>query len=877
MKSADIRKTFLDFFAEREHKIVPSSSLIPNDPTLLLSNAGMNQFKPYFLGHQKPGFPRAASVQKCARTTDIENVGLTARHLSFFEMLGNFSFGDYYKDDATKFAWELMTKGFGLEPDRLWVSVYRTDDEAYDAWHKGVGVPKEKIVRRGEEDNFWSMGVAGPCGPCSEIFYDRGPEFGEVNGFEDGDRIMEIWNLVFMQNEQDANGNVIGDLPARNVDTGMGLERLASVLQDVRTNFETDTIAPMVRRAEEITGRKYGADPRSDVSLRILADHARSGTFLIADGVFPSNEDRGYVLRRLLRRAVRHAKILGVDELVLPELVDSVISTLGDAYPELSTNRALVLQQVTGEEESFRSTLSRGLSMLSDSIEEGSVPGDVAFKLHDTFGFPLELTREIAAESGLVVDEEAFKLLMEEQRDRARAHRKKLARSSALEAYRSISSSSGATEFEGYGATELPSTVIGIIDGSGALAEAAKEGDEIEIVLRTTPFYPEGGGQVGDSGTIEFDGGIVTISDTQKVEGDLIVHRGVASEGEMRRGIDALARVDSDRRAAIARSHTATHIIHQTLRELLGEHARQAGSLVDAGRLRFDFPHQQSVPREVLQNAEHVINERVLRDSSVRPYETTQDYARQIGAMALFGEKYGDIVRVVEVGDYSIELCGGTHVARTSQIGGVKILGEASIGANIRRVEALTGETAIEGWRHDRAVLEHIALLLKASPEEAPQKVERLVEELKRAEREIERARKAQQSAAAGDLARAGEKIGDVTLIAIERPGLNVGDLQKLAIATRDAVGGPAICVIASSSDGKAGIVAAVTKDVASRGISARALLKDAAKAVGGGAGGKDEVATGGGNNPAGVAEALRLATIAAREALPGQRTPPEG
>ena len=871
MKAADIRKTFLDFFAEREHRIVPSSSLIPDDPTLLLSNAGMNQFKPYFLGKKKPEYARAASVQKCARTTDIENVGLTARHHSFFEMLGNFSFGDYYKAEISAWAWELVTEKFGLDPELLWVSIFETDDEAFEAWHDGVGVPADKIVRRGMDDNYWSMGVAGPCGPSSEIFYDRGPKYGDVEGFQDGDRIMEFWNLVFMEKERDADYTIVGDLPAKNVDTGMGLERTASILQKVDSNYDTDIFKPIFERAQELTGHRYGEDTRTDVSLRILADHARTTAFLIADGVFPSNEERGYVLRRIMRRAVRHARILGVDKPVLVPLCDSVIATMGESYPELSGGRALVEQVAGAEEEHFSHTLGRGLTMLEDEVGKAKtakkLPGAVAFKLHDTYGFPLELTSEIVAEAGLDVDRDEFTRLMDEQRERARAARKDTSAAKAEEAHKAILAERGASEFVGYDSTESASTLLAIVR-DGVRVPAASAGEEIEIVLAKTPFYPEGGGQVGDTGLVRVDGAEIEVLDTQKVLGDLIVHRARVRSGEARSGAAAEALVDAQRRAAVARSHTATHIIHQTLREILGDHARQAGSLVDAGRLRFDFPHQQAVARELLDRAEEVVNGRVGSDTLVRPYETTQDYAREIGAIALFGEKYGEIVRVVEIGDYSVELCGGTHVEHTSQVGAVKILGEASIGANLRRVEALTGSEAIGNWRRERAVLEHIATLLKVKPDEAPARIEKLIADLKAAEQQIEAARREKERGAAGDLAKTGERIGDTLLLVGHQEGLAVGDLQRLAVATRDAAGGPAVVVLASSSGGKAGIVAAVTKEVVSRGTSAKAILGQAARAIGGGAGGKDEVATGGGNNPDGIAEALRLAGEAAREAL---------
>jgi alanyl-tRNA synthetase len=870
MKVADIRRTFLEFFRERDHRIVPPAPLIPNDPTLLLTNAGMNQFKPYFLGQKTPEFKRAASCQKCARTTDIENVGLTARHHSLFEMLGNFSFGDYYKAEIAKWSWELVTEKFGLEPDRLWITIYETDDEAFEAWHDGVGIPAEKIVRRGAEDNFWSMGVAGPCGPCSEIFYDRGPQYGDVEGFQDGDRIMEFWNLVFMELEQDAQGNIVGPLPARNVDTGMGLERTASILQRVDSNYDIDVFRPILAKAEELTGRIYGKDPKTDVSLRILADHARFASFLIADGVIPANEDRGYVLRRVIRRAVRRAKMLGVEQPVMPSLAEVVTAEMGDFYTELVTNRALVERVLVEEEERFRSTLDRGITMLTEEISKAkkTVPGDVAFKLHDTYGFPLELTVEIASEHGLEVDRPTFEQLMGSQRERARGARK-AAVAGAEEAYKSILAERGPTDFLGYSGLSADTPLVGIVRGTERVP-AAGEGDEVEIVLARTPFYPEGGGQVGDTGTITIDGAVAEIADTQKVLGDLIVHRGRISSGEIRAGVEASAVVDAARRAAVTRSHTATHILHATLREVLGEHARQAGSLVEAGRLRFDFPHSTAVPRELLDRAEEAVNARVVADATVRPYETTQSYARSVGALALFGEKYGDIVRVVEVGDYSIELCGGTHVEHTAQIGGVKVLGEGSIGANLRRVEALTGAEAISGWRHDRAVLGHIAMLLNTTPAEAPGRIERLLADLERAEAAIAASRKTAERGVAAELAAKATRIGDAALVIAEPPGLGIDDLRRIAVETRDAVGGPAVVILASALEGKPGIASAVTKDLVSRGISAKGLIASAAKAIGGGGGGKDDIATGGGPNPEGVAEALRLAEKTARAALGG-------
>ncbi len=872
METAEIRRAFLDFFRERGHHVVPSSSLIPDDPTLLLTAAGMVQFKPYFLGRKVPGYPRAVSVQKCARTTDIEVVGQTARHLTFFEMLGNFSFGDYYKSDACRWAWDLVTQAFGLDPGRLWVTVFQTDDEAFEVWRDEVGLPADRIIRRGAEDNFWSMGVAGPCGPCSEIFYDRGPRYGEVEGFQDGDRIMEIWNLVFMQNLRDDEGNILGDLPNKSIDTGSGLERVAMVLQDVEDAFHIDVMRTVLEQAESLTGHHFDEDPKIDVSLRIIADHARAAAFLIADGVFPSNEERGYVLRRLMRRAVRHARILGSELPVLEPMVRIVIDVMGEAYPELVSGRAFVEQTAAQEEEHFSRTLRQGLTLLEQEVTGAAggsrLAGSVAFRLHDTFGFPVDLTVEIAAEAGLDVDRREFDNLMEQQRERARRGRKEGAGGGAAEeALAAVRAEHGPTQFLGYERDEADAVVLALARG-GEPAQAAGAGDEIEIVLDATPFYAEAGGQVGDSGRIEVDGAIIEIADTQHRLGDLTVHLGRVVSGEIHTGSGARAAIDVERRAAIMRTHTATHVVHWTLRNTLGPHARQAGSLVGAGRLRFDFPHTSQVSRDVLHEVEERANALLLDDGGVRAYETTMEYAKSVGAMALFGEKYGDIVRIVEVGDYSVELCGGTHVARTASVGPILLLGEASIGANLRRIEALTGADAIAAFRRDRSLLEHIAGLVRTAPAEAPEKVQRLLDDLKAASSEIEKARRGETAGRARDLAAKAERYGDVPLVVQEVLNLGVDGLQKLALAVREAAGRPSVVVLASAHEGRAGIVAAVTKDLAARGIAAKMLIGRAARAIGGGAGGKDEVATGGGPKPEGVGDALRIAAGEARGRL---------
>jgi alanyl-tRNA synthetase len=875
MKVSDIRRTFLEFFRERDHRVVSSSSLVPEDPSApLLTTAGMVQFIPYLSGKKPIEFPRAASCQKSARTTDIDLVGLDARHQTFFEMLGNFSFGDYFKAEAIQWAWQLSLDGFGLDPERIWATVYEQDDEAAEIWRSYL--PAERIVRMGREDNFWWMGVAGPGGPCSELYYDRGPEYGEVDGFVPGDRIMEYWNLVFTEFQVDANGEPVQPLPQRNVDTGLGLERLAAILQKVAGAYETDVFKPIIERAEQLAGVKYQATydslEKTDVSLRILAEHARFATFLIGDGVFPSNEGRGYVLRRVIRRAVRHARILGIREPVMTNLIDAVVSSMGDAYPEIVSGKDMIAGAAAAEEDQFRNTLSKGITLLDDEMEgarkggTSRVSGKTAFKLHDTYGFPLELTLEIAREAGMEVDEDEFSSLMREQQERARAATKREIASSE-KALREILTERGPTKFLGYERLESDGLLVGLVR-DGERVPAAVEGEEIEVVLDATPFYAEGGGQVGDTGIITAGGATLEVLDTQEALGELIVHRARVRHGEAIAGSDVHAAVDALRRGAIARSHTATHVLHATLRGAVGPHARQAGSLVDAGRLRFDFPHMEPVPRDLLAEIEDTVNSRLLLDDLVRPYETTREEANTIGAMMLFEEKYGDVVRVVEIGDYSIELCGGIHVTHTSQVGLVKILGEASIGSNMRRVEALTGAEAIEGYRRDRMLLEQIATLVRGTPDEAAEKVRRILDDLKAARSEMERSRKGDVKDLAGSLAAKAEHVGDAAIVAAEVPGVGVGDLRSLAVAVREAVRGPAIVALASGADGKAGIAVAVSKELLGRGVKAPALAKGAAEAIGGRAGGKDDLATGGGNRPDGVSEAVRIAADEARRAL---------
>ncbi|MEJ5185492.1 MAG: alanine--tRNA ligase [Candidatus Geothermincolales bacterium] len=868
MKSGEIRESFLRYFEERGHRRVKSSSLVPDDPTLLLTNAGMVQFKPYFLGTAKPEFTRATSCQKCVRTTDIEKVGRTARHLTFFEMLGNFSFGDYYKAEAIPWAWDFLTQVIGIDPSRLYCSVFREDDEAYEVWRDVVGVPEDRIVRLGEEDNFWDMGTTGPCGPCSEIIYDQGEEFGcgrpDCRVGCDCDRYLELWNLVFMQYNRDERGE-LHPLPSKNIDTGLGLERLASVLQGARTNFETDTIYPIIQRLVDISGVPYGRDEKADVSLKLVADHSRAFTFLVGDGVLPSNEDRGYVLRRLIRRAVRHARLLGIERPFLREMVDAVVETLGDVYPELKENRSFIHAIVGKEEERFSQTLRAGLAYFEEAVNktigEGSnvLPGDDAFHLHDTLGFPLELTVEMASERGLEVDVEGFERLMEEQRERARAAREDKGYEEAwAEVYTEILENYGPSDFTGYQTTSDRGKVAAIVK-DGRIVPRAATGDVVEVFLDRTPFYAEKGGQVGDRGVMRFPGGNAVVEETRYAAEDLIAHRVRILEGMLEVGHEVEAEVDVERRWAIRRNHTATHLLHWALGQVLGEHAKQAGSLVDERRLRFDFTHFQALTPEEKDRIEELVNEKILENQPVRAYITTFDYAREIGAVALFGEKYGDFVRVVEVGEISRELCGGTHVNRTGDIGHFVLLSESGIGSNLRRIEALTGMEALRYRRELERTLSQATRMLKTDPARLPERIERLLERVKELESELrKRESRAVAEMARQDAAWREEKLDDGRKVAVTRlDGLEPRELREMAeraLAAREA------CVvgIASVKGDKANLVVAVRKELCGT-VNAVELVRRAAEALGGGGGGRPDMAVGGGSRLEGVGEALDM------------------
>ncbi len=884
MDTRTIRQNFISFFEEREHTRVPSASLVPDDPTLMFTVAGMIPFKPYFAGEQTPPYLRAVSSQKCLRAggkhNDLEEVGRTSRHLTFFQMLGNFSFGDYFKEKACPWAWELSTEGWGMDPDRLWITIYETDDEAEEVWRDLVGVPADRILRLGKKDNYWSMGVAGPCGPCSELHYDRGPEWGEASPrgpIDNDERYLEFWNLVFIQNQCNSDLEEVGELPKKNIDTGAGLERIAMLLQDKHTVFESDELFGMIARAEQLTGKKYGKEEDVDFGLRVLADHGRAMTFAIADGVLPSNEERGYVLRKIMRRAIRHTRLIGFEGPVLPSLADRCVELMGDAYPEIREKQSLIEEVAAREEERFSGTLKQGTSLLEEAIGKAkssgsaSLAGDVAFKLHDTFGFPIDLTTEIANESGVEVDAAGFEGLMAEQRERARSARAEIkgeawlkANPSVVAGLKALRDELGPTEFLGYEHLKLPSELSGIVTPDGP-AEEVEAGQTAEFVLATTPFYAEGGGQVGDRGTIRGSTGEAIVLDTQRRDG-LFVHLAEVTSGAFRVKDPVEALVDSASRAGSQQAHTATHILHWVLRDRLGEHATQAGSLVEPGRLRFDFNHFDALDPDQVTEIGEEIQLRVLGDDVTRAYETSFDYARSIGAMAIFGEKYGDVVRVVEVGDYSKELCGGTHVSHTSNIGVVVVTGEGSVGANLRRIEALVGDEGIAYLKRRVAKLEQAAQLLKTNPDEIVERIEKLLSTQKEMERRIGEISKQGAESDAESLTQEAQDVNGVRLL-VARRDVGVDDLRQLTQTLKGKLGS-SIVILGAAGENNANLVAGVTKDVVDRGVTARDVLKPGAALLGGGAGGKPELSVSGGPNKDRLDEALAAAKAAALDAL---------
>ncbi len=881
MESAEIRSRWLRFFESDNrqgltHTVVPSASLIADDPNLLLVNAGMVPFKPFFLGEVTPPYKRATSVQKCVRTLDIDEVGKTTRHASFFQMCGNFSFGDYFKEGAIALAWELLTRpiadgGYGFPEEKLWVTVYLDDDEAADIWHKQIGVPKERIQRRDMADNFWSMGVPGPCGPCSEIYYDRGPAYGAEGGpIADENRYLEIWNLVFMQNERGAGGGkdgypILGELPAKSIDTGLGLERTAALLQGVENIYEIDTTIKILNRASELTGVKYGSSEKSDIALRVIADHARTSAMLIGDGVTPGNEGRGYVLRRMMRRTIRNMRLLGSMDPIMSELTVAAIGAMGSQYPELNTDKKRILSVSVSEEESFLQTLKSGtqiFDLASVALKKSKatvLPGDDVFKLHDTYGFPFDLTLEMAREEGLEVDEDGFRRLMNEQKDRAKADAKaKKSGHTDVSVYKAIADKSGKSEFLGYAHLSSESKLTGIVvDGVGVAS--ASEGEDVDIVLNRTPFYAEGGGQLADGGRITLsNGAVVEIEDVQSPVPGLSVHRGRVISGSIEVGSQALAEIDIERRHAISRAHTATHMVHKAFREILGETATQAGSENSPGRFRFDFPATGSVPVSVLDDVESRVNTLLLDNLEVTAESMSQAKAKELGAMALFGEKYGDVVRVVSVGEWARELCGGTHVARSGQLGVIKLLSESSIGAGVRRVEALVGVDAYKFLAREHILLNSLTDLIKgARTEELPERISDLLNKMKDIEKELATVRSAQALSQVGDLAKTAKVINGISYISsVMADGVSGDDLRKIALDLRERESKSVVALI-SSNDGKPVLVVATSEQARAGGVKAGALVKIGSTVLGGGGGGKDDFAQGGGTDASKSLEAL--------------------
>jgi alanyl-tRNA synthetase len=868
MTGNEIRQRFLQFFADHGHTTVPSSSLVPrDDPTLLFTNAGMVQFKDVFLGKEKRPYQRAATAQKCMRAggkhNDLENVGRTARHQTFFEMLGNFSFGDYFKPDAIAYAWTFVTQDLSLPRARLHVSIYQDDEEAFEIWRSQVGVPADRIFRFDERDNFWAMGDTGPCGPCSEIFYDHGPELscGRASCTVgcDCDRYVEIWNLVFMQFERDSGGRLT-PLPRPSIDTGMGLERVTAILQGVHSNYDTDLLRPIIRYVEAQSGKRYGADETDDVSMRVIADHARATSFLISDGVLPANDGRGYVLRRIIRRAARHGRMLGFAEPFFYKVLGVVADEMGSAYAELHAARQFAANVTLHEEERFAYTLETGLRVLTkvseDTRQRGGqqIPGEELFKLYDTYGFPLDLAEEIVRDRGLALDLDGFERAMDRQRELARAAWKGSGEERVKPLYPTLAERLGSTHFLGYDAVEAQGKVLAILQHD-QMVEMAEEGAEVEIIVDQTPFYAEGGGQVGDTGLLVNPNVTLEVKDTTRPVDDMIVHRALVKRGRLRVEDVLLARVESPRRQAIALNHTGTHILHATLKQVLGDHVKQAGSLVAPDRLRFDFTHFGRLADREVYRVEEIVNERIREDRPVEVVHTALHEALKMGAVALFGEKYGDDVRVVKIGDFSMELCGGTHLRSTGEIGLLKVTQISGVAAGVRRIEALTGEAAFEHVRREEAVLSELRELLKAQAFEEPTKVQRLIEQVRELEREVETLKGHLASARTQDLLDRVTEVNGVKVLTLHEGNLHHKDLRALVDMAKERLGS-GVVVAAAIVDEKAALVIGVTPDLTRR-IHAGDLAKAVASLVDGSGGGRADMAQAGGRSPEKLSEAL--------------------
>jgi len=866
MTGNEARSTFLDYFDKHNHRVVRSSSLVPHDdPTLLFTNAGMVQFKRIFIGEEKRDYSTAVTSQKCVRAggkhNDLENVGYTARHHTFFEMLGNFSFGDYFKEKAIDFSWDLLVNGYGLPEDKLWVSIYHDDDEAFELWNKNIGVPPDKIVRLGEKDNFWAMGDTGPCGPCSEIHIDRGTAFGcdrpDCRVGCDCDRYLEIWNLVFMQFNKDASGNM-SPLPKPSIDTGLGLERIISILQDAPTNYETDLFLPLIKTVEDLSGKTLGESKASDVAMKVIADHSRATSFLIGDGVLPSNEGRGYVLRRIMRRAIRYGRTIGLTRPFLHRTAESVFHIMEDAYPELKESGAFITNVIENEEKRFIETLDNGLKLLEDTLSdiqargESTVPGDVIFKLYDTFGFPVDIVRDIVRDKAMSLDMETFTQKMDEQKARSKSV---VSFSGISEAYKHLSAEGVKTDFSGYHDLEMESDVLLIVNDTSEVNEAVK-GDAIEIVTAGTPFYAESGGQVGDTGKITGSDLDITISDAVKDPTGIIIHKGTVRSGSVKKGDRVRLIVDGDSRKKTALNHTATHLLHAALRSTLGDHVKQAGSLVTPERLRFDFSHFSSIDPQILDTIEQAVNDRIRRNTPVSADEMDMDDAIRTGATALFDEKYGDQVRVVSIDDYSREFCGGTHTNRTGDIGFFKILSESSIAAGVRRIEAITGESAVQHAQKTVEILDSAAMQFKDKPDALPDRIDKLKSDNKRLEKEIEQLNTKMAMMSTDDRDDDVAQINGINVISkkvtIDKPAA----LRDLADKFKDRVKS-GVVVLGAVSGKKALLIVVVTKDLTHR-FHAGNIVKQLAAEVGGGGGGRPDMAQAGGTKPENLDNALK-------------------
>jgi alanyl-tRNA synthetase len=865
VRAAEIRESFLRYFEERGHRRVPSSTLVPeSDPSLLFVNAGMVQFKRVFLGEEVRDYSRAASSQKCMRVSgkhsDLENVGRTEKHHTFFEMLGNFSFGDYFKEGAIEYAWDYLTRVLRIAESRLVVSVHREDDEAYALWRNRIGLPESRVFRLGDEENFWQMGEAGPCGPCSEIHLILDEEAFRRGADPSGPGFVEVWNLVFMQYEQAADGRR-RPLPKPSIDTGMGLERLSAIVQGARGNYEGDLFRPLIREASELSGQRFGADPEKDVSLRVVADHARACTFLIGDGVLPSNEGRGYVLRRVLRRASRHGVLLGLEEPFLYRVARRVVEEMGDAYPELRERGPFIEEAIRREEERFLRTLGRGLALLDEEIVRAQkararrLSGQVVFRLYDTFGFPVDLTEDILRGKGLGYDRSEFEACMREQMERARAAWRGSGEAAPDELYAEIARGVK-TRFVGYATLESHSTIAALVVG-GERAGKAVEGDRVEVVVEETPFYAESGGQVGDVGVIEGPRGRIEVDDTQKPLEGIVLHIGRVTLGRIGEGESVRLAVDPQKRRATVRNHSATHLLHWALRDLLGPQCVQSGSLVAPDRLRFDFTHEAPLTEEQVREIEDRVNARILENLPSTVAEKGYQEALREGAIAIFEESYGDTVRVVRFGDYSTELCGGTHVRATGDIGAFRIVSQSSIGAGVRRLEAVTGFGAVEHSRRDARLLREASELLRAAPSELPERLQKLLERERELERELERTRAALRRGAAVDPMQSLREVGGVKVVAAEVPEADARELRELVDELKRRLGS-GVVLLGARRDGKVALALGVTRDLTQR-FSAGELVKKVARKVGGSGGGRPDFAQAGGTRAEGLPDALRL------------------